>query len=280
MLESNIQVRLDKFDGPLGLLLHLVQKEEVNIRDLDLTRITDQYLDYLRKLHDVNFDVAGEYLYLAATLLYIKSKNCVEESDQSKSLLDKDSDFEITTKTQLIERLEELQHFQKMGEQIWALPKLGEATFIKPKVDRQALQNSILSPMDLMELTNIMVDLIRKEKRKYTVIKRDRLSIKEKLLALKEILQVGVQTSLDHLIDETKGRDDVVITFISLLELARLNRLEVFQNEAHGNIYVSVSESLDNFDVDTADGFEPEEDAKPKAELATEINHNEAVTLH
>ena len=75
MIETNIQVKLDHFDGPLGLLLHLIQREELNIRELEINQITHQYLDYLKKLQDVNFDVAGEYLYLAASLLYIKSSD-------------------------------------------------------------------------------------------------------------------------------------------------------------------------------------------------------------
>ena len=77
MIETNIQVRLDKFDGPLGLLLHLIQREEMSIKELDINKITLQYLDYLQKLQDVNFDVAGEYLYLAASLLFIKSKSFI-----------------------------------------------------------------------------------------------------------------------------------------------------------------------------------------------------------
>jgi len=105
-----------------------------------------------------------------------------------------------------------------------------------------------------------MVDLLRKEKRKYTVVKRDRLSIKEKLIQLKNSLEIGTQTTMDKLIDWEKGKDEVVITFISLLELARLKKLEIFQNEDSSAIYIDVKESLNSFDVETADGFEPEEE--------------------
>lgn len=258
MIETSIQVKLDRFEGPLGLLLQLIQKEEMSIRDLNINQITNQYLDYLRKLQNVNFDIAGEYLYMAATLLYIKSKNCVGPEDE-KTLKNSDEDFAITTREQLIEKLEQLQRFQNLGARLWTLPRRGEDIFVKPKVDRKAIQSSILAPMDLQTLTETMVDLIRKEKRKYTVVHRDRLSIKEKLLKLKESLKPGIQTTLDKLLDSHTDRDDVVITFISLLELARLQKLEIFQNGAHGDIYVDVREDLDNFDVETADGFEPEQ---------------------
>tara|TARA_Y100000780_G_scaffold232579_1_gene267213 strand:- start:15654 stop:16487 length:834 start_codon:yes stop_codon:yes gene_type:complete len=258
MIENNIQVKLDKFDGPLGLLLHLIQREEVDIKDLDINQITQQYLDYLKKLQDVNFDVAGEYLYMAASLLFIKSQTVTQEEDQKIKI--EEGDLEITTKAQLIEKLEELQKFQKLGEKLWTLPRRDEDVFVKPKVDRKAIQNSILTPMSLDSLTEVMVDFLRREKRKYTVVKRDRLSIKEKLTELKNRLEVGAKTTLTQLLNTQENRDEIVITFISLLELARLNKLDVFQNEHDGDIYVEVVNSLDSFDVETADGFDPEDE--------------------
>mgnify|MGYP000601442492 FL=1 len=258
MIENNIQVKLDKFDGPLGLLLHLIQREEVDIKDLDINQITQQYLDYLKKLQDVNFDVAGEYLYMAASLLFIKSQTVTQEEDQKIKI--EEGDLEITTKAQLIEKLEELQKFQKLGEKLWTLPRRDEDIFVKPKIDRKAIQNSILTPMSLDSLTEVMVDFLRREKRKYTVVKRDRLSIKEKLTELKNRLEVGAKTTLTQLLNTQENRDEIVITFISLLELARLNKLDVFQNEHYGDIYVEVINSLDSFDVETADGFDPEDE--------------------
>lgn len=259
MIESSIHIKLDKFDGPLGLLLHLVQREEMDIRQLDITRITDQYLEYLQKLQDINFDIAGEYLFLAATLLYIKSKDSVN-LEQAEEKHQSDEDFEITTKAQLIAKLEELQRFQSLSQRFWNESyRLGEHIFVKPKIDKKSIQNSILTPMDLGELTKVMVDWIRRESRKYTVVKRDRLSIREKLKRLKQMLTPGPMTSLDKLVEDAESREDLVITFISLLELARLKRLEVFQNEAFGEIYVNVIKDLKDFDIESADGFEDEE---------------------
>jgi segregation and condensation protein A len=262
MIEHNIQVKLDHFDGPLGLLLHLIQREEMNIRELEINSITNQYIDYLKKMQDLNFDIAGEYLYMAATLLFIKSKNIAEDEEQ-KIRLTGDDNIHITTKTELIKKLEELHKFQMIGEQLMGLPRRDEDIFVKPKVDRKAIQSSILTPMSVDALTESMIDLIRREKRKYTVIKRDKLSIKEKLVQLKNDLKVGTQTTMDKLI---KGQDqsveETVITFISLLELARLNKLDVFQNESMGQIYVDVKEDLNSFDVETADGFDPEDEGE------------------
>ncbi|MCT4643168.1 MAG: segregation/condensation protein A [Bacteriovoracaceae bacterium] len=258
MIENNIQVKLDRFDGPLALLLHLIQREQMSIRELDINQITDEYLLYLQKMQNINFDIAGEYLYMAATLLFIKSKSIAEDEEKATLDLNKEN-LIVTTKTQLIEKLEELQKFQMLGERLFSLPKRNEDIFVKPKVDRKAIQNSILTPMSLETLTDSMIDLMRREKRKYTVVKRDRLSIKEKLRELKTNLQVGSNTTLNTLINDKSSIEETVITFISLLELARLKKLNIFQNEVMGEVYVDVVDSLESFDVETADGFEPED---------------------
>ncbi len=262
MLDTTIQVKTDYFDGPLGLLLLLVQKEEMDVRQFDLTKITKQYLSYLSQMKDLNFDVAGDYLYLAATLLLLKSKSAItyEEANRLKEN-GNGGELHITSEAELISRLEELRHYQKMGEVLWALPKKGYEVFVKPKINRKAIVDSILVPMEVEKLTEAMMYFITKEKRKYTVVRRDRLSIKEKLEFLKSVLKEGVKTDLDHLIEQDGGKDidNVVITFISLLELARLKRLTVFQNEDLGTIYVQVTKSLSDFDVESANGFEEEE---------------------
>jgi len=293
MLDTTIKVRTDHFDGPLALLLLLIEKEEMDIRELDLTKITTQYLTYLSQMQEMNFDVAGDYLYLAATLLLLKSKNCLteEESARLKDGLEGSEDLHITSQAELIRRLEQLKHYQKMGQKLWALDKKGHEIFVKPKVDRKAIINSILTPLELDSLTTVMMDLIFREKRKYTVVKRDRLSIKEKLIFLKSFLQKDVRTDLKHLIELDGGMttDNIVITFISLLELARLKRVSIFQNEDRGQVYIDVVSALEDFDVESANGFEPEAEAGAAAaelpEVPTEIpppavTHDELTETH
>jgi segregation and condensation protein A len=198
---------------------------------------------------------------MAATLLYLKSQTVADESqDQNMiKITAGEMGLEIQTRGDLIKRLEELERFQRLGQRLWGLPKKGHEIFVHPKIDRKAIENSILTPIDLQQLTETMMDLIRREKKKYAVVKRDRLSIKEKLIRLKTLLKEGETTQFDRLLDENEtGIIDKVITFISLLELARLKKLQIFQNEDKGSIYIEVKESLDSFDPETANGFEPE----------------------
>ena len=264
MLDTSIKVQTDEFDGPLGLLLLLIQKEEMSIRNLDLTKITKQYLSFIDEMRELNFDIAGEYLFLASNLIFLKSKSALRE-DESLSISDQEGiseSLEIKTKAELVRRLEQLKHYQEMGEVLWSLPKKGHETFVRPKIPRAKIVNSLLVPMDLEKLTDVMLDFLRKEKRKFSILKKETLSIKKKLLSLKKILVKGGSFIMTDLIseDEKTSNLNIVLTFISLLELARLKKVRLFQNESLGQIYIEVVESLENFDVESATGFESEDE--------------------
>jgi segregation and condensation protein A len=264
MLDTSIKVKTDHFDGPLGLLLLLIQKEEMPIRNLDLTKITQQYLNFIEEMKDLNFDVAGEYLFLAATLIFLKSKSALSEEDNLAlaDLAPRSQGLEISTHPELVRRLEQLKHYQEMSQKLWALPKKGHETFTRPKIGRAKIVNSILVPMDLEKMTTVMIDFLRKEKRKFTIIKREVLTIKQKLIFLKEMLIKGETIRMEELLNKDKelGPINIVLTFISLLELSRLRKVDLFQNEPLGQIYIKVLESLQNFDVETASGFEEEKE--------------------
>lgn len=267
MLDTSIQVKTDQFDGPLGLLLLLIEKEEMDVKSLDLTLITKQYLDYLADMKALNFDIAGDYLYLAATLILLKSKTVLSETDLSglnEELGEFAEGLEFSSQENLIRRLEELQKYQALSERLWQIPKLNHEVFIRPKINRKEIINSLLSPMDLEKLTMSMVDLLKKEKRKFSIVRKDRLSIKDKLIFLKKTLKKGDHHTLDKILEdspmvgEDNGIINLVITFISLLELARLQKVRIFQNEHGSQIYFDVIDSLENFDVDLANGFDDE----------------------
>ena len=264
MLDTSIKVQTDGFDGPLGLLLLLIQKEEMSIRNLDLTKITKQYLSFIDEMRELNFDVAGEYLFLASNLIFLKSKSALREDD-GLNIADQEGiseNLEIKTKAELVRRLEQLKHYQEMGEALWSLPKKGHETFVRPKIPRAKIVNSLLVPMDLEKLTDVMLDFLRKEKRKFSILKKETLSIKKKLISLKKILVKGGSFIMADLIseDEETSNLNIVLTFISLLELARLKKVKLFQNESLGQIYIEVIESLESFNVESATGFESEDE--------------------
>ncbi|MCB9094267.1 MAG: segregation/condensation protein A [Halobacteriovoraceae bacterium] len=260
MLNKDIIVHVDHFDGPLALLLYLIQKEEMDIEELDLTKITGQYLNYLEKMKELNFDLAGEYLFMASTLTYLKSEKSLD-MDKKAAGEEEVSEFDIQTKQQLIQKLKELEKFQKVGNGLWTLPKLGEETFARPKLDKKEHFPPVFKDMSLTQLTGLMIDFLKREKRKFAVINKEKRSIKARLLMLKEKLKMGSQYRFNELITEEDDNalEEIVMTFISLLELARLRRIELFQPDVDTSLYVTVVRDLNDFNVEEASGFEDEE---------------------
>ena len=276
MLGHTIHVKTDSFDGPLGLLLLLIEREEMSIRDLNINKITRQYLEYIERMQELNFDLAGDYLYMAAALVFLKSKSFVSAGDVRELIgSEAESELQISSAADLIKRLQELKHYQELGQSLWDLPKLGHEVYLRPRAIRKAMINTLVQHREVQELANLWIELLRREKSKYQVVKRDQLSIKEKLVFLKTLLQQGKQTNFFEVIDKgveqgdhgSQRRDHAIVTFISLLELARLKKITLFQNEQFSNIFIDVLEPLHDFDVNAANGFEPETAQTAKAAL-------------
>ncbi len=267
MLNTSIQIKTDFFDGPLALLLHLLQEQEMDIRQLDLTSVTQQYLRYLDQMKELNFDVAGEYLWLAANLIWLKSRACLDHPEDDEEVPDFVAESGITSQEELVRRLLMLQHFQQLGRELWKLPKKGHQIFCKPKVDRRSIINSILTPMDLSSLTEAMLDYYRREARAFKVIIKEKIPVREKLAILKQILQPDENYEFTAVLAQcgNPGVGNTIATFIAFLELARLGKVSILQNEVDQKIYIHVLESLADFDVNTAHTIEDEEEGSAEA---------------
>ena len=263
LLDRTISVQLEQFDGPLSLLLYLIQKEEMSLETLDLTQITKQYLDFLKYMQELDFDMAGEYLYLAATLVWLKSKLSVEEKATMPEGDNALNPMQIASQEELIKRLKALQCFQNMAKKFWDdTQKTGHDIFLRAKLEKKKLFGQVLKPVEQNDMISVMIDLLKRQKRKFAVVKRDRLSIKEKLKELCHQLQINQRYEMSQLIKDKNNIIDVVITFISLLELARLKKLSLMQAEQRTEIYIDVMGNLNNFDVESATGFDSEEEVK------------------
>lgn len=272
LLDRTISVQLEQFDGPLSLLLYLIQKEEMSLETLDLTQITKQYLDFLKYMQELDFDMAGEYLYLAATLVWLKSKLSVEEKPTFAEGDEALGPMQIASQEELVKRLKALQCFQTISKKFWDdCQKTGEDIFTRARLDRKKLFGQVLKPLETNDLISVMIDLIKRQRRKFAIVKRDRLSIKEKLKELCQQLEISKRYEMSQLIKDKENIIDVVITFISLLELARLKKLSLMQGEYQSEIYIDVIGNLDNFDVESATGFENEQEVE-KIKIENELN--------
>ncbi len=254
MLDTSIKIKTDFFDGPLSLLLMLIKKEELNIEDIDLSHITRKYLHYIIQLKELNFDIAGNYLYMAATLLLLKSSRCIEKDrnpDQNEIQIEEE--IPIQSREELIQRLLALEHYQKMGQKINTLPKRGKDIFTRPKLNKKKILNSMLVSTDVKKLISSMINVLERQKGKFTIIKTDSISIKDKLKNLGSILSINQRLKFDKLLELDGGinLENSVITFISILELSRMKNVSLFQSSKE-DLYINIIREPKNWNLDEA----------------------------
>ncbi len=254
-----INIKTSNFDGPLALLLLLIQKEDMRIEDIDIRVITNQYIKYLRALEKYNFNMAGEYLYMAATLLHIKSKNCLNEDEIQieEELLPKNIPI---SKEELVLRLRKLERYQLFAKKIWQMKKLGEDYFIRPKFKKGPLVTGVANNKDVNEIVRLYTSFKKRERVKNLVILKERVSLKDKMKFLSSKLTKNSSTDLWRLFEQEERNyedfeisENIVVTVLTLLELARLKKIKLYQNKAFENIYIKVVNDVKENDIEILD---------------------------
>lgn len=233
MAEEIYQVKVDEvFEGPMDLLVYLIKKNEVDIYDIPIALITDQYLEYLEFMKSLNIDLAGEFIYMAATLTQIKSRMLlpVHETDDEDLV---DPRMEITKP--LLEYLQ----MKSAAEQLAARHLLGEDTFVRTtkkeeymvNSDDEMIQVGLFELIDAFQkiLQNISPDLTMD----FTV---DRISVKEKITEIVDVLELKGSITFGELFSEKCDKGDVVVTFLALLEMVKLCLIRIVQHVQTGII--------------------------------------------
>ncbi len=230
-------VHLDKFDGPMDLLLHLIKKNELDIYDISIAVITRQYLDYIKLMKDLNLEVAGDFLVMAATLLHIKSRQLLPLDDQEEA-----EDEEADPRAELVRRLLEYQQYKEAGMVIGARALLGREVFARAVTEPflLAAQNEE-GPLEvnLFELVDAFrVLLIRIPAESFhDVAPGDSLSIADCINEILSLLQEKETVQFDDLVRDELTRERIIVTFLALLELCRLKLIRIFQGNRHGSIW-------------------------------------------
>jgi segregation and condensation protein A len=260
-----ITVRLDQFEGPLDLLLHLIQSHEMQVSKISVAKITDQYLAYVLMMHELNFDFASEFLVMAATLLQWKSKSLLPQEDKPGDQQASTEDF--MSEEDLIRQLLEHQRFLAAGQMLAQLPRLGEDVFTrhnpKPPIER------VWREMNITDLALGYQDMLVKARKRTQILKKETVSLSDKILDFADHLEVGKLVEMRKLLSAVPTQGEVVVTFLASLELARLKRLKLFQEQTYAEIYLELIATLKNFDINLASGFDnpdapaPEPGAEP-----------------
>lgn len=248
-----LKIRTEQFEGPLDLLLFLIQKNELDISAISIHKITDQYVQYCELIRELNFDDASEFLIMAATLIHLKSKRLLP--DETAGQTEQSADGMPTSEEELVRRLLEYKRYQEAGRKIAEFPMLGHDFFTRPNVPPPEKQ-TVWKELDLTGLTLAFQDALKRSRKRNRIIVREPTSIPERIAELGRLLKVGEMTEFAAVLSEDCDRAEITVTFIALLELARLKKLKLYQNEVFGTIYLTLCESLSEFDPELATGFE------------------------
>jgi len=231
-------VHLDKFDGPLDLLLHLIKKNELDIYDIPISVITQQYLDYIKLMKELNLEVAGDFLLMASTLLHIKSRMLLPQDDQEEG-----AEEELDPRAELIQRLLEYQQYKEAGMVLEARALLGREVFTRscPEPLLSEAQNDEgpleLELFDLVEAFRSLLARIPAESF-HDVAAAETLSIADCINDILTLLQEKDMLHFDDLVSEEVTKERIIVTFLAILELCRLKLIRIFQGgPPHGSIW-------------------------------------------
>lgn len=250
-----ITVRLESFEGPLDLLLYLIQSHELDISRVSIGKITDQYLAYVRLMQELNFDAASEFLVMAATLIHWKSKSLLPQEETAGGSQAGDSEDQLSQE-ELVRQLLEHQRFLAAGEEIQQLPKLGDDVFVRP--NKRPPVEKIWKEMNITDLSLAYQDMIIRARKRTQILKKETISLSEKIIEFGQKLQLGKPTGLRTLLSFIPSRQETVVTFLASLELSRLKKMRLHQEKTYEEIYLELLESLQGFDPNLASGFEAE----------------------
>lgn len=226
-----LEVFLEAFEGPLDLLLYLIKRQNLDILDIPIAEITVQYVKYVDMMQDFQFELASEYLVMAAMLAEIKSRMLLPRPE---SIEEEESD----PRAELIRRLQEYERFKKAAMDIDELPRMGRDVFpVSSDIDYTSpAQQPDISMQELMlALKDVMA---RASMFTHHNIERETLSVRERMSIVLERVSSSGFTRFTSLFSYEEGRGGVVVTFLAILELSKQRLLEIVQTETYGAIHV------------------------------------------
>jgi len=230
------KIKLELFEGPLDLLLYLVKRDHLNIYDIPIARVTEQYLVYLELMKFLDLNIAGEFLVMAATLMQIKSKMLLpaEESVQTQ-------EGQLDPREELIRQLLEYERFKEIAEDLRKKEQDQQDIFKRPKVkeDRIPDEPAAYFEASIFDLINAFSKALEETPKElfYDIIK-DEFTIEEKIHDILHFLLLRTSVSLSELFSQAKNKIEIIVTFLAILELIRLKEIIACQKELFGEIEI------------------------------------------
>ncbi len=232
-----LEVFLEAFEGPLDLLLYLIRRQNLDILDIPVAEISKQYTHYIELMSDIQFELAGEYLVMAATLAEIKSRMLLPRSTEEE--IDEED-----PRAELVRRLQEYERFKQAAEDINALERLERDVL---PAGAEATERRIVTKLPDVTLKEVLIAfkeaIERADMFAHHHIQREPLSVRERMSTILVTLQGEQYANFSDLFDPAEGRMGVTVTFLALLELLKDAAVEVVQNELYGPVHVRAAQT-------------------------------------
>lgn len=243
----DLEFKLEAFEGPLDLLLHLIEKNKVDIYDIPIVEITDQYLEYVANMPKDDLDLASEFLVMAATLIDIKSRMLLPKE------IDENGD-EIDPRAELVEKLVEYKKYKYAASELRDMQiYAGKAMYKQPTVPEEVQKyeppvdlDKLLDGVSLTMLNEIFqlvlkrqVDKIDPVRSKFGKIEMEEVSLPDKIDYVVKTVKSKKKCSFRQLLEEQSSKMEVIVSFLAILELIRVGRIEVKQDKTFDDIYIN-----------------------------------------
>jgi segregation and condensation protein A len=236
---EDYKVKLEVFEGPLDLLLYLIKRDEVDIYDISIERITKQYLSYIEAFQVLNIELAGEFIVMAANLLYIKSRTLLPVDQQ---MAEEDAEEE-DPRWELIRQLIEYKKFKEAAALLRDQETKQENLFARVPVtpDLAPVENILVDEVGIFDLIHAFQKILKRLEKKpenLAEIFAENFTVSDKIEHVLRITQSGVPVRFEELFADAAGRTEIVVTFLAMLELIRLKQLRVRQEGLCGEIWI------------------------------------------
>lgn len=233
---SEYKVKFEVFEGPLDLLLYLIKKEEVDIYEVNLTQLATQFIEYIELMRLLDLDIAGEFLVMASTLMYIKSRELLPVDEQVTPEGEDEAD---DPRWELIRQLVEYKKFKDAAAQLQTLEIRQEQIYprlpCKPEFEAPEPPRANVSIFELLNAVNSVLKRIN-QREDLREIFEDKWTVSEKIEELRKAIDEQARIKFSTLFASASSRTEVVVTFLALLELIRLKQIVAVQMEAFGEI--------------------------------------------
>ncbi len=235
-LDPNFRITLPNFEGPLDLLLHLIRKHELDILDLPISFITDKYLEYLGLMDQLNLDVASEYLLMAATLAHIKSKMLLPRPPEDQ---DDEEGEELDPRAELIRRLLEYQKYKRVAEDLGTRAIAGRDVFSRGTAAPRSDATPPLAKFSVFKLLDALKKVADRINADISLeVDAERMTIQQRMGDLADLLRTRRRCRFDELFEGVSTSYELVVTFLALLEMAKMRLASIYQTDHEEPIYL------------------------------------------